>query len=187
MSKERSGESKSGDPKRLVIMRHGKAERLNIGGDHSRELTSRGHRNAAEMGAMIAELIGKPDAIIASDAARARGTAEDVARALDFDHDLILEPSIYAASLEQLVRIIHQFDDRLTTVIIVGHNPEFEDLVQWLGGEGPGYDHLPTAGVVVADIDAPTWRAFGDAPVTLSPLFAPSRKASAAGDPEAVD
>ena len=187
MSKKLSVKTKTGATKKLVIMRHGKAERLNLGGDHSRALTSRGHRNATEMGGVIADMIGVPDAIIASDAVRARETAEDVARAVGFDGAVSLESTIYAASLEQLVRIIRQIDDSHLSVVIVGHNPEFEELIQWLAETESAYEHLPTSGLALAEIETTTWREFGEAPTRLSALSTPSRTTSVAPEPSPSD
>ena len=78
--------------KTLLVLRHAKTQSDAPAGDHARELTERGHRNAEAMGAYIKNLIGTPDAIITSDATRARQTAEIVARAVDFAAPLTVEP-----------------------------------------------------------------------------------------------
>ncbi len=46
--------------KTLLILRHAKTQSDAPAGDHARELTERGHRNAAAMGAYIHNLIGTP-------------------------------------------------------------------------------------------------------------------------------
>ena len=40
--------------KRLVLMRHAKAEHYNAGGDHARELAPRGRSDAANAGLLLA-------------------------------------------------------------------------------------------------------------------------------------
>src|SRR5215216_5072419 len=88
--------------KTLLILRHAKTQSDAPAGDHARELTERGHRNAAAMGAYIQNLIGTPDVIITSDATRARRTAEIVAPAVAFAAPFTVEPRIYAADLATL-------------------------------------------------------------------------------------
>ena len=62
--------------KTLLILRHGKAENQALGGDRDRALTERGERDSAAMGRQIQALTGCPDAIITSDARRARQTTD---------------------------------------------------------------------------------------------------------------
>ena len=92
--------------KTLLILRHAKTQSDAPAGDHARELTERGHRNAAAMGAYIQNLIGTPDAIITSDATRARQTAEIVAGFLGFTAPLTTEPRIYAADPDTLLAVV---------------------------------------------------------------------------------
>ena len=68
--------------KTLLVLRHAKTQSDAPAGDHARELTERGHRNAAAMGVYIHNLTRPPDAIITSDATRALQTAEVVAAAV---------------------------------------------------------------------------------------------------------
>src|SRR5215211_6152340 len=79
--------------KSLLILRHAKTQSDAPAGDHARELTERGHRNAETMGAYIKNLTGTPDLIITSDATRARQTAEIVASAGNRDQGIRLPTS----------------------------------------------------------------------------------------------
>src|SRR5215216_6936657 len=92
--------------KSLLVLRHAKTQPDAPAGDHARELTERGHRNAEAMGAYIKSLTGTPDAIITSDATRALQTAEIVARAVDFTDPLTVEPRIYAADPNTLLAVV---------------------------------------------------------------------------------
>jgi phosphohistidine phosphatase len=145
--------------KTLLILRHAKTQSDAPAGDHARELTERGHRNAAAMGAYIHNLIGTPDAIITSDATRARQTAEIVASAIDFAAPLTVEPRIYAADLEILLAVVRRLPDDVQTAIIVGHNPGFEELAAALAGNAEHGVRLPTSGLAVLDIDVKRWDA----------------------------
>jgi len=67
----------------LLILRHAKTQPDAPAGDHARALTERGHRDAATIADHIRNVIGTPDAIVTSDATRARQTASIVAAALE--------------------------------------------------------------------------------------------------------
>src|ERR671916_469048 len=106
--------------KTLLILRHAKTQSDAPAGDHARELTERGDRNAMAMGARIRDLIGTPDAMITSDATRARQTAEIVAAAVDFAAPLTVEPRIYGADLDTLLAVVRRIPDEVQTAIIIG-------------------------------------------------------------------
>jgi phosphohistidine phosphatase len=145
--------------KTLLILRHAKSQSDAPAGDRARELTERGHRNAAAMGAHIHNLIGTPDAIIASDATRARQTAEIVAPAVDLTAPLTVEPRIYAADPDTLLAVVRRIPDEIQTAIIVGHNPGFEELAAALAGNPEHGVRLPTSGLAVLEFDVERWDA----------------------------
>ena len=145
--------------KTLLILRHAKTQSDAPAGDHARELTERGHRNAAAMGAHIHNLIGTPDAIITSDATRARQTAEIVAPAVDFTAPLTVEPRIYAADPDTLLAAVRRIPDEVQTAIIVGHNPGFEELAAALAGKPDQGVRLPTSGLALLELDVERWDA----------------------------
>ena len=143
--------------KTLLILRHAKTQSDAPAGDHARELIERGHRNAAAMGAYIHNLSGIPDAIITSDATRARQTAEIVALAVDFTAPLTVEPRLYAADPDTLLAAVRRIPDKVQTAIIVGHNPGFEELAAALAGQPEQGVRLPTAGLALLELDVERW------------------------------
>jgi phosphohistidine phosphatase len=145
--------------KTLLILRHAKTQSDAPAGDHVRELTERGHHNAAAMGAYIHNLIGTPDAIVTSDATRARQTAEIVASAVDFAAPLTVEPQIYADDPDTLLAVVRRIPDGVQTVIIVGHNPGFEELAAALAGNAEHEVRLPTSGLALLEFDVEGWDA----------------------------
>jgi phosphohistidine phosphatase len=145
--------------KTLFILRHAKTQSDAPAGDRARELTERGHRNAAVMGAYIHNLSGTPDAIITSDATRARQTAEIVAKVVGFQTPLTVEPRIYDADVNILLALVRSILDEVDTAIIVGHNPGFEELVAALAGNPEHEVRLPTSGLAVLEFDVERWDA----------------------------
>jgi phosphohistidine phosphatase len=143
----------------LLILRHAKTQSDAPAGDHARELTERGHRNAAAMGAYIHNLTGTPDAIITSDATRARQTAEIVATAVDFTGPLAVEPRIYAAGLDTLLAVVRRIPDEVQSALIIGHNPGFEELAEALAANQDEEIRLPTSGLALIEFDVEKWDA----------------------------
>ena len=142
--------------KTLLILRHAKAQPDAPAGDHARELTARGLRDAAAIGDHLHDLIGRPDAIVTSDARRARQTAELVAEATDFTDPVTLEPRLYAADLDGLLPVVHGLPDEAASVVLVGHNPSLEALVAALV-ETEDAVVLPTAGLAHIEFDTARW------------------------------
>jgi phosphohistidine phosphatase len=145
--------------KTLLILRHAKTQSDAPTGDHARELTERGHRNAAAMGAYIHNLTQPPDAIITSDATRALQTAEVVAAAGNFAAPLTVEPRIYAADLDTLLAVVRRIPDAVNSAMIVGHNPGFEELAETLAGNHDEGIRLPTSGLALLEFDVERWDA----------------------------
>lgn len=145
--------------KTLLVLRHAKTQSDAPAGDHARELTERGQRNAADMGAYIRNLIGTPDAMITSDATRARNTAEIVAMSVDFAAPLTVEPRIYAAGLDTLLAVVRRIPDEVRSAIIVGHNPGFEELAEALARNHDSGIRLPTSGLAILEFDVERWDA----------------------------
>lgn len=143
--------------KTLLVLRHAKTQPDAPAGDHARALTERGHRDAATIATHIRNVIGTPDAIVTSDATRARQTATIVATALQFPSPPIEEPRIYNADVGTLMSVVRSLPEETTTVIIIGHNPGFEELAASLGSDSGEDVRLPTAGLAILDFDVTSW------------------------------
>ena len=166
--------------KTLIILRHAKAQPDAPNGDHQRNLTDRGQRDASAVGSMLGSLVGVPDAIVTSDANRARQTAQLSAEACGFDSSIIIEPAIYAAEVTTLIGIIRDLPDDLGCVVFVGHNPGFEDLITYLAGPDVEVEHLPTAGFAHFELDVSSWHELTPARSRLVNRSGPPRKSAQA-------
>lgn len=144
--------------KTLVLVRHAKSSRddpaLN---DADRPLSRRGLRDAEKTAAEFARTGIKPDRVLSSPSRRTRETAGFFARKLELGDDAVeFEPRIYEAERADLIRLVHEQDDRLQTVMLVGHNPGLTDLFHHLLTSD--IRHLPTGTAVVMDFPAKRWR-----------------------------
>ena len=96
-----------------------------------------------------------PDVVISSDALRARLTAEAVAEAARYAGEILLDPHLYMACPADILSLLRAVQENAETVMIVGHNPGFEELVEQLTGER---QDLPTAALAQIVLPIDRWR-----------------------------
>ena len=138
----------------LYLLRHAKAKAPQTGqSDAARELTKRGRRAAAALGSRFAELGPRPELVVTSPAARAAATAAEWARAAGYPEGRIVrDERIYAAHVSTLLALIHDLDESLGSVLLVGHDPAFSELAGQLSGR---YLALRTCTVAAFSIGCP--------------------------------
>ena len=121
--------------KTLLILRHAKSRPKdpNIS-DHDRELDERGKDDALRMGKLLENKGLVPDFIISSSALRARTTAEIVAEECEYREEakIALKRSLYEAKPKDFMNIVKRLSDKYNRVLIVGHNPTIEEIIQTL-------------------------------------------------------
>jgi phosphohistidine phosphatase len=144
--------------KTLLIFRHAKAQPDAPHGDKARALTGRGKRNAASMGERLPLIAPAIDLVVSSDARRARQTAEVATTAARYMGEIVLQGEIYGAYVDTLIHIVRALPDSADCVLLVGHNPGFEDLSAALAEAGTPPPHLPTSGLAHLEFAASRWR-----------------------------
>jgi phosphohistidine phosphatase len=141
--------------KTLLIMRHAKSswdnDRL---ADFDRPLNDRGRRDAPRMGKLLAQLEIVPDLVISSSAKRASETAELAALAASYPGEIRYAEELYLADPERYVELARQSDDSVSTLLLVGHNPDVEELVADLSGKE---ERMPTAALAVFHLPIDNW------------------------------
>ena len=149
--------------RRLMLLRHAKSDWPAGADDRERPLAPRGRRASARMGRYLADSGLVPDLAIISPARRAWETWEGTKSALARQIPEQVEPRIYAASAEAILRVIAETTPQVHTLLLVGHNPGFYELARILVGSGSRSDRtqlarkLPTTGLVVIDFDGEHW------------------------------
>jgi phosphohistidine phosphatase len=143
--------------KTLLILRHAKSSWDDASlDDRERPLNSRGRRDAPRMGDLLRHERLVPDVIITSDAVRAHTTALAVAEAAGYRRDIVVDPLLYQAGPEDAVWVVQTVPDATArTVMIVGHNPGLEGLIEQLTGE---QHDLPTAALAQLVLPIDAWR-----------------------------
>ncbi len=120
----------------LMLLRHGKSDWSVTVGDFDRPLTQRGKRGAKQAGCWLRNCGGVPDYIVTSPAKRACSTARRAAKQMEFDVDAIVKDHrIYAAGVSDLLAVLQECPEDAKRVMLVGHNPGFEDMVLFLADE----------------------------------------------------
>ena len=150
--------------KLLTLFRHGKSDwETGTEDDFDRPLKERGRRDTPMIGKFLATIGATPDLLVSSPAVRARQTAEFRAPAAGYAGDIRWEESIYAASAGELMSLLRQLPDEAGHVLLVGHNPGFEDLAaRLIGADAYGMAsglRLPTAAAAHLALQVDTWNA----------------------------
>jgi len=143
----------------IWLMRHAAAEeRASSGRDADRTLSEDGHRRAREVARGLAELEPGIQLILTSPYARARQTAEPVARALRLSGRLretqALEP---ASDPEEILDEIRS--EKVEGVLLVGHEPHLGNLLGRLVAGHAGLE-IPMRKAAVARL---SWSGSGQA------------------------
>ena len=123
--------------RRLLLLRHAKAERLQPGGrDHDRILSKRGRNDAAAVGAYLVRHKFVPERALVSTSARTRETRALVAAAFERAPKAEVDGLIYEASPEAILSSIRETGTAGRTLIVVGHNPGMQQLAAMLIASG---------------------------------------------------
>ena len=153
--------------KTLTLIRHAKSSWDDLSlNDAERPLNRRGERDAPKMAERLAARGFSPDLIVASPAVRASTTADIIASGLGYPRDRIVrERALYHASLDQLLDITVAQDEKIDSLVLVGHNP---GLTMYANLLVPGLTHnVPTTGIVSVSLDRDDWSLYADPRASL--------------------
>jgi phosphohistidine phosphatase len=160
----------------LLLLRHAKSSWDSPASrDFDRPLAERGVRDAPRMGKLLSTAKRRPDAVLASTARRARETAELALAEVKFKGKVDFTDEIYEASASRLLELIRRQPTERETLLMVGHNPGFEDLVCALCGPGgePANIRMPTAALACIEFEVAGWNAIAPGEGVLAWLAVP--------------
>ncbi len=143
--------------KTLTLVRHAKSSWKDASlADRDRPLNKRGNRDAPEMGRRIVAAGIRPSLIVSSPAVRAWTTAKVIADAIGYPREFLQrDDALYLASVEGILDVIAAQDVGFNSLMLVGHNPGFTSLANYLV---PGItNNVPTAGVISVELDTDDW------------------------------
>lgn len=141
--------------KTLYVLRHGEAARENeVVSDYERELTRRGRADVTRAAGALQQRSNLPSLVLSSSAARARQTAELCVQAWPAGVELLLDDELYLAGPESYLAVLALRAADHRAVMVVGHNPGLEVLVQLLTDHS---EHLATASLVELTLPIVAW------------------------------
>jgi phosphohistidine phosphatase len=155
--------------KRLLLLRHAKA----VAGDakiddHERALNTRGQHDAALMGAEMHHRLHIPDLTLCSTARRTVETWARIAPEFDAPPKVEFQDALYLASPKAILKLVQLTDDKVNTLLVLGHNPGLEDSAAQLTRKSTAQDEravleqmrdkFPTCALAVLEFGIAHWR-----------------------------
>lgn len=142
--------------KLLLILRHAKSswEFAELS-DHDRPLNSRGKRDAPRIGRKLLKEGLIPQLIISSPAVRAYSTAEKVAKSSGYDGEITVDSSLYGSGYTEYLNVLQIQNDQHEIIMLVGHNPQSERLLEILTGK---MITMPTCTVACVTLNIRKWK-----------------------------
>jgi phosphohistidine phosphatase len=147
--------------KTIILMRHAKAEHGNFEiSDFDRKLTEKGKSDADFAAKTLMKKVKKIDLIVTSSAKRTLKTAKIIAENFDIDKNKIQSINeIYEASSDAYVHVLRSLnDEKVKTVIIVGHNPTIGAMAAILSGNE--IIEFKPSSFAVFNLSIDTWKMF---------------------------
>ncbi|HEY6046712.1 MAG TPA: histidine phosphatase family protein [Pyrinomonadaceae bacterium] len=141
--------------KTLFLLRHAKSSWKDDSlDDFDRPLKKQGLGDAQLMGKLLRQREIGLDLVISSSAERARQTTQLVLMSAGLQVEVRYDDRIYEAGMRRLLTLVSRLDNQTSSVMLVGHNPGFEELLKTLTGE---VHSMPTASLAAIEFDAEDW------------------------------
>jgi len=142
--------------KTLLLMRHSKSSwKHPENPDHERPLNKRGKKDAPLIGNLLKDKELIPQCILSSTAIRAVETAEMVVKSSGFMGKVDFLDSFYMAEPNAYLDGLQSLPDEIERVMIIGHNPGLEGLLQILSGR---VESLPTSSIAHIVLPINQWK-----------------------------
>jgi phosphohistidine phosphatase len=123
-------------PKRtLVLMRHAKSDWSGDEPDLRRPIAKRGKLQASEAGQWLELHLPSLEFVVTSPAKRARSTWKTAGAQFSGKPIVDTDERIYTMEYGDLLAVLRDVDDDISSTLMVGHNPGLDELVARLTGE----------------------------------------------------
>lgn len=168
--------------KTLYLLRHAKSDWSDDGlSDHDRPLAPRGEKACPAMGRHLAERGFVPDRILCSTAERARDTLARMASQWNRKPPTDYDEALYLASPARILRRVATVPDDAASVMVVGHNPGLNQVLERLAAHGDNEarrnaaEKFPTCAFAAIDLPIESWADVEGAEGTLTHYTTPRR------------
>jgi phosphohistidine phosphatase len=127
-------EDLSAAPRRLVLLRHAKAERGGDIADHLRPLALAGRRQAGGVGETLRAAGVIPELVLCSSSVRTHQTWDLVRSSLGAQPMVEISDALYSAGVRTLLSLVRTVPAEIRTVLVVGHEPTVSEAAATLAG-----------------------------------------------------
>jgi phosphohistidine phosphatase len=165
----------------LYLLRHAKSDRSDPAlADPDRPLAARGKRDAPAMGAYMQKHDYRPDLVLCSTSARTRETLALLLPELGGKIAVEYDRKLYLASPEAMLQRLRQVDEKVGSVLMVGHNPGMARLAAVLAPRGDRHalarmrEKYPTSGLAVIHLHIDRWEQAEPGAGTLTDFMVPA-------------
>ena len=152
--------------------------------DHERPLNGRGRRACAKIGIVLQKRGFEPGLVLCSSAVRAQETLARVMSAASGNWTTQTESGLYGAGADRILGLIRQQSDAYDSLMFIGHNPGFQDIVVGLSAKENSdgmiarvTKKLPTAAFAELEFDVDHYKDIGVHTGCLIDFFKPKDKA----------
>jgi phosphohistidine phosphatase len=147
--------------KTLFLLRHAKSSwKQPEKNDHDRPLNKRGKKEAPKVGKYLKANDLVPDLILSSTARRAHETAQAVAEESGFEGNIDLYQDLYMSDTACYLDILQSLPDTADRVLVVGHNPDLDELLALLTDVT---QHMTTAALAQVILPISSWQELNEA------------------------
>jgi len=137
--------------KRLIIMRHAKSSWKDASlSDHERPLNKRGKRDAPRVARELRTRGWAPALVLSSDSKRTGLTFKKMLPALEQSPEVRWLPEFYHGGAHDLMQAMAELPETRDAVLVLGHNPGWENAVRALTGKN---ERMTTANAALLKAD----------------------------------
>lgn len=171
--------------RRLMLLRHAKADRPAGVADPDRPLNERGTAAARLMGGYIARHGLVPDRVLCSSSLRTRETIAAMAPQWPAAVKITYEERLYLTPPQTILSVIAEQDAKAKMLMVIGHNPDLHAAAELLIAAGDVTvrerlrEKFPTCALAVIDFAVNSWGRIHDHSGRLDRFVTPRSIAAA--------
>jgi len=142
--------------KRIYFIRAAKAKGFyGAQSDYERTIKPKGLKEIKTIGSYLALHNISIDVILSSYAQRAQDTVVELDKIVSFSAKKQFLEALYYQPCDEMIKIIKALDDEDKNLLIVGHYPQLNELINELSSES--INSIPNMGVVALEFDVEHW------------------------------
>jgi phosphohistidine phosphatase len=167
--------------KTIYLMRHCKSDwESDFKIDHERPLSERGKKNAKELRKFLVDRKIHFDISYISDSKRTIQTFEILKKEVHFS-EVKISSKLYETNFTTLYDLIKQTDDKINSILLLGHNPELEEFANHLilrqnsNLEKSFFQKFPTSAFLSLSLNITHWELVSTTAAKINYFWIPTK------------